>query len=50
MLTIVVIVLLIVLLGGGFGAFQGRSWGAPAGGLGFILLLILIVLVLSGRL
>jgi hypothetical protein len=47
---ILLIVLILVLFGGGFGHYRGAGWGAPVGGLGFILLIVVIYLIFSGRL
>jgi len=57
MIMILLIILVIFLLGGGLGVHYG-SWGGPnyssygmgGIGLGGILLLVLVVLLLSGRL
>lgn len=51
MLTIVVVVLLILWLGGSFpraGAYNA-NWGYAPVGLGTILIIVILVLLLSGR-
>ena len=47
---LLVIILIIVLCGGGFGVYSGASWGGPGIGIGGILLIILIILLVTGRL
>ena len=50
MLTILLVVLVLMLLGAWPSWSHSRSWGYyPSGGLGLVLL-VLVVLVLSGRL
>jgi hypothetical protein len=50
MLTILIVVLVLMLLGALPSWSHSRSWGYyPSGGLGLVLL-VLVVLVLSGRL
>lgn len=50
MLTILLVVLMLALLGALPSWRHSRSWGyAPSGGLGLVLL-VLVVLMLSGRL
>jgi hypothetical protein len=49
MLTILVVIVLLMLLGANPSWPHSRGWGyAPSGGLGLVLL-ILVVLMLSGR-
>lgn len=51
MLTILLIILLIFTLGAAPAWPYARTWGwGPSGGLGFLLIVILIVLLLTGRL
>lgn len=49
---VVLLVLLILLLlgGGGWGYSRGWDYGPHLGGLGFVLVVVLIVLLLTGRL
>lgn len=47
MYTLLLIILIILLLGsGGWGYYDGRSWGAPGVSLGTVLLLVLLVLLI----
>jgi hypothetical protein len=54
LLWIVVIVAVLLLFGGGYGRWGGNpayaSYGMPGIGLGGIILIIVVVLLLSGRL
>lgn len=49
-LILLIIVLLVLFGGGGIGYYGGHSWGGPGLGLGAIFLIILVVLLVSGRL
>ena len=50
MSLILLIIVLILLFGGGLGHWSGQPWGGPGIGIGGVLLIILIVLLLTGRL
>lgn len=39
---ILIILVVFFVFGGGWGHYSGASWGAPVGGLGLILLLVLL--------
>jgi hypothetical protein len=47
---LLLIIVLIILFGGGLGFYSGHLWGGPSIGLGGILLIVVIVLLVTGRL
>ena len=50
-LILLIVVLLLVFGGGGWGIYSGHPWGYPGIGIGgTVILIIMVVLVLSGRL